>query len=454
MRPPFLYRHPFQYLLGYSMQRRTGRGRLDPRAGCVHRACPSYGCSSRGRLLAAQLWMHQTSAGLTTHASPTCMPCSDSTCISHVCPISPARRSVRAAYPFLSGETVFSYDPPASAGPVDVAARAADFARQYIEEDVRGEQRQAAVAWEKAAWVEEALAWLRDEGVQLPDDMEEKVAAAAAAAATEAAAEDGQGAAGGGTGKEVSEAERRRHLPELKRVAQKAAEGGPDAQRSWRELAVRLAALARVSRRRLLRQQADAAAAQGPLLRRDDLDAAAASQADDLLQETEQGRYSSQGSEAAAAELQRQVTEALAAGASLPEGDDEEEEAAAAVPRAAAVPQAEPEAAPEGSLVAALLRLFEPGAAEKAHAAARKLKSEVMKHNSEVAAEFLAGTARLRTQVEAEAAAAREASQQQQQREEAGKEAAHKGSGINPVQLERELYRIAAAERANPTGYI
>ncbi len=384
---------------------------------------------------------------------------------------------MRAAYPFLSGATVFSYDPPAGAGPVDVAARAADFARQYIEEDVRGEQRQAAVAWEKAAWVEEALAWLRDEGVQLPDDMEEKVAAAAAAAATEAAAEDGQGAAGGGTGKEVSEAERRRHLPELKRVAQKAAEGGPDAQRSWRELAVRLAALARVSRRRLLRQQADAAAgalhggvasgsagivplaqaadaaAQGPLLRRDDVDAAAASQAEDLLQETEPDRHGSQGSEAAAAELQRQVTEALAAGASLPEGDDEEEEAAAAVPRAAAVPQAEPEAAPEGSLVAALLRLFEPGAAEKARAAARKLKSEVMKDNSEVAAEFLAGTARLITQVEAEAAAAREAAQQQQ-REEVGKEAAHKGSGINPVQLERELYRIAAAERANPTGYI
>lgn len=381
-------------------------------------------------------------------------------------------RSVRGAYPFLPGAAVFSYDPPAGAGPIDVAARAAQFARQYIEEDVRGEQRQAAVAWEKAAWVEEALAWLRDEGVQLPDDMEEKVAAAAAAAAAEAAAEDGQGAGAAG-GKEVSEAERRRHLPELKRAAQKAAAGGPGAQASWRELAVRLAALARVSRRRLLRHEADpaadalhggtamqhassmplaqaaAAAAQGQLVRRAGTGAAAATPADEALQDEQEGEQdwgSDQGSQAAAAALQQQLTEALAGGALQP-GEEEEEGAPAA--------GAGPEAPPEGSLAAALLRLFEPGAADKAHAAARKLKSEVMKHNSRVAAEFLAGTARLIAQVEAEAAAAaKEAAQQQQQQQGGTAAATGAGGAIDPVQLERELYRIAAAERANPTGLI
>lgn len=369
---------------------------------------------------------------------------------------------------------MFSYDPPTGAGPVDVAARAAEFARQYIEEDLQGEQRQAAVAWEKAAWVEEALAWLRDEGVQLPDDMEEKVAAAAAAAAAEAAAEDvaggaGQGGAGAAAVKEVSEAERRRHLPELKRVAQKAAAGGPGAQHSWRELAVRLATLARISRRRLLQHEADptadalhgaalqhasslplaqvaAAAAQGQMAQRAGSQGANPTPAGDA----EQGWGSDQLSDDGATELQQQLTKALSDELQQEDGEEEEQEAVVAA-------GAQLEAPSEGSLAAALLRLFDPGAAGKAHAAARKLKSEVMQHNSRVAAEFLAGTARLIAQVEAEEAAAREAAQQQQpQQAQAGAGAtASAGAGaIDPVQMERELYRIAAAERANPTGLV
>ena len=46
-----------------------------------------------------------------------------------------------------------------------------------------------------------------------------------------------------------------------------------------------------------------------------------------------------------------------------------------------------------GSYAAAILRLFEPGSSEEAHAAARRLKTEVMQHNLGVAQQFLRDTA-------------------------------------------------------------
>lgn len=53
--------------------------------------------------------------------------------------------------------------------------------------------------------------------------------------------------------------------------------------------------------------------------------------------------------------------------------------------------QAAGEAPQQGSYAAAMLRAFQPGAAEAAHAAARQLKSDVMTNNRQVAADFLAG---------------------------------------------------------------
>ncbi|PSC76144.1 hypothetical protein C2E20_0744 [Micractinium conductrix] len=57
--------------------------------------------------------------------------------------------------------------------------------------------------------------------------------------------------------------------------------------------------------------------------------------------------------------------------------------------------QAAGEAPQQGSYAAAMLRAFQPGAAEAAHAAARQLKSDVMTNNRQVAADFLAGAAAL-----------------------------------------------------------
>lgn len=46
---------------------------------------------------------------------------------------------------------------------------------------------------------------------------------------------------------------------------------------------------------------------------------------------------------------------------------------------------------PPGSYSAALRRTFEPRAAGEAHAAVRRLKLELMRHNAEVARQFMDG---------------------------------------------------------------
>jgi hypothetical protein len=74
---------------------------------------------------------------------------------------------------------------------------------------------------------------------------------------------------------------------------------------------------------------------------------------------------------------------------------------AAAKPGAQA---ADREGPARGSYAAALLAAFEPGAAEAAHAAARRLKSTLMELNRQLAADFLAGAVELMAQVAAEQA--------------------------------------------------
>lgn len=54
-----------------------------------------------------------------------------------------------------------------------------------------------------------------------------------------------------------------------------------------------------------------------------------------------------------------------------------------------------------GSYAHALLQLFEPGASSAAHAATRKLKAQLMQRNKEVAAQFLAETVQLMAAVDA-----------------------------------------------------
>jgi hypothetical protein len=59
--------------------------------------------------------------------------------------------------------------------------------------------------------------------------------------------------------------------------------------------------------------------------------------------------------------------------------------------RLAAADAAEEELPAPGSYSAALLRTFEPGAAAAAHAAVRRLKKDLMRHNAEVARQFMRG---------------------------------------------------------------
>jgi hypothetical protein len=76
-----------------------------------------------------------------------------------------------------------------------------------------------------------------------------------------------------------------------------------------------------------------------------------------------------------------------------------------------------------GSYAAALLRAFEPGAAERAHAAARRLKLEVMGHNRDFAAQFLEEAAGMAAALDAaEAAEAAEAAAAEHEEHEQGGE--------------------------------